>query len=83
MGTTRRAHVLGQPFIGAHLRTHWEMLRLAVVTRIPREALGQVFRLALVVPGTVLGRLPAGHTGCAHVSAFAPMPISDELRALL
>lgn len=78
-----RAHVLGQPYIGPHLRTHWEMLRLAVATRIRREALGQVFRLVLVVPGTLLGRLPAGNTGRADVSAFAPMPIPAELRASL
>jgi Protein of unknown function (DUF3703) len=78
-----RAHILGQPFIGPHLRTHWEMLRLAVATRIRGEALGQVFRLVLVIPGTLLGRLPAGNTGRANVSAFVPMPIPAELSALL
>jgi hypothetical protein len=78
-----RAHILGQPFIGPHVEAHWEMLLLAVATRIPREALGQIFRLALVVPGTLLGRLPAGNTGRSNVSAFAPMEIAEELRALL
>src|SRR5436309_1157141 len=53
-----RAHVLGQPFLGPHLRTHWEMLRLAIVTFCPQEAAGQVLRFVLVFPGTWLGRLP-------------------------
>jgi hypothetical protein len=78
-----RAHVLGQPFLRPHLRTHWEMLRLAIVTFCPQEAAGQVLRFVLVFPGTWLGRLPAGNTGRAGVSAFMPMPISEELRSLL
>ncbi|HEV3401169.1 MAG TPA: DUF3703 domain-containing protein [Acidimicrobiales bacterium] len=44
---------------------------------------GQVLRLVLAGPGSLTGRYPLGNTGGANVSAFAPMPIPDDLRDLL
>ena len=78
-----RAHILGQPRLGPHLRVHWCMLRLALRTLAPREVVGQLLRLSLVVPGTVLGRLPAGNTGRAKVSAFQPMEPEEDLQPFL
>lgn len=78
-----RAHVLGQRDFGPHLRVHLRMLRVATALRDGREIRGQLLRLALVPLGHLLGRLPAGNTGGANVSAFEPMPIAPELQRLL
>ncbi|HEX5097742.1 MAG TPA: multicopper oxidase domain-containing protein, partial [Acidimicrobiia bacterium] len=43
----------------------------------------QLFRVAVAAPGSLTGRYPMGNTGGADVSAFAPMPIPDDLRTLL
>jgi hypothetical protein len=78
-----KAHVLGQAKMIPHLRVHWLMLVLALRTYAPREALGQLLRLSLVIPGTFLKRLPAGNTGRAGVSALQPMEVEEELRRFL
>jgi hypothetical protein len=48
-----------------------------------REVLGQLFRLTVAAPGSLTGRYPVGNTGGASVSAFLPMPIPDDLSAIL
>ncbi len=74
-----RAHILAQPYFFAHLASHWHMLGFALTLRDWREAAGQLFRLALVPLGSLTGRLPAGNTGRARVSAFRPMPLPADL----
>jgi hypothetical protein len=78
-----RAHILSQPLAGPHLRTHAAMLGAAGRRRDGREVAGQLLRLVLAVPGSLTGRYPVGNTGGADVSAFRPMPIPEDLRALL
>ena|SRR6476661_1576516 len=78
-----RAHILSQPIAGAHVRTHVAMLAAAVRRRDARELAGQVFRVLVAAPGSLTGRYPVGNTGGADVSAFAPMPIPEDLRPLL
>ena len=78
-----RAHILSQPMAVPHIRTHVDMLSYAVRRRDPRELGGQLLRLVLAGPGSMTGRYPVGNTGGANVSAFRPMPIPDDLRALL
>lgn len=78
-----RVHIVSQPYVLLHLASHWAMLSFAVVTRNSGEIAGQLFRLLLVPLGALSGRLPIGNTGRANVSAFAPMPIPDELRAVV
>ena len=78
-----RAHILSQPLAVPHLRTHAAMLGAAVRRRDGREVAGQLLRLLLAVPGSLTGRYPVGNTGGADVSAFRPMPIPEDLRALL
>jgi Co/Zn/Cd efflux system component len=75
-----RAHIIAQPFLGLHLASHWQMLRFAIVRRDGREIFGQLFRLALAPVGALTGRIPTGNTGRARVSAFAPMPIPDDIK---
>lgn len=78
-----RAHVLGQRQFWPHWAVHLWMLRVAFVRSDAREAIGQLWRLFLTPFGHLTGRLPLGNTGGANVSAFAPMEISVELRAIM
>lgn len=78
-----RAHILSQPLAGRHLRTHAAMLGAALRSWDSHEAVGQVLRLLLAVPGSLSGRYPVGNTGGADVSAFQPMAVPDDLRPLL
>jgi hypothetical protein len=71
-----RLHILSQ----AQFRSHVVMLGYAVALRDGREIFGQLARLALTPLGNLTGRLPIGNTGRAHVSAFMPMEIPEELQ---
>jgi hypothetical protein len=82
-GHLERAHILSQPMAGAHVRTHLAMLTCALRRRRAREIVGQVLRLVVAGPGSWTGRYPVGNTGGADVSAFRPMPVPDDLRAVL
>jgi Protein of unknown function (DUF3703) len=78
-----RAHVLSQPMALAHVRTHIAMLGYGLRHHDGREIVGQLARLAVAAPGTWTGRYPVGNTGGANVSALTPMPIPDDLQAIL
>jgi hypothetical protein len=78
-----RAHILSQPLAATHVRTHLAMFGAAFRHHDVHEALGQVFRMLVAAPGSVTGKYPVGNTGGADVSAFEPMPIPDDLVALL
>lgn len=78
-----RAHILSQPMAVRHVRTHLAMAGFAVRRHDRREIAGQLVRLVLAAPGSLSGRYPVGNTGGADVSAFRPMPVPDDLRALL
>jgi hypothetical protein len=77
-----RAHILSQRMPLRHAHTHWRMLRLGWRSGDLRELAGQVPRL---IAALLFSRVwvPSGNSGRARVSAFAPMPISDELQRLL
>lgn len=78
-----RAHILAQSRVVLHLQTHWHMFKLGLKTGDLTEIRGQLFRLLLAGPGSALNRAPLGNTGRSSVSAFAPMPIADDLRQKL
>ena len=78
-----RAHILSQPMAGAHVRTHLAMLAFAFRRRDAHEIVGQLMRLIVAGPGSWTGRYPVGNTGGADVSAFRPMPVPDDVRAIL
>jgi hypothetical protein len=82
-GHLERAHVLSQPMARPHVRTHAMMLGAAVRRRDAHEIIGQLLRIVVAAPGSWTGRYPAGNTGGADVSALQPMPIPDDLKALL
>lgn len=77
-----RAHVLGQRSTWRHLRAHAAMFGVGIARRDAREVLGQATRL---LAAALFSRIwvPAGNTGGANVSALRPMPVPDDLRALL
>jgi hypothetical protein len=78
-----RAHILSQPMAVPHVRTHVAMLTAALRRRDRHELVGQLFRIVVAAPGSMTGKYPVGNTGGANVSAFAPMPVPDDLRPLL
>ncbi len=78
-----RAHVLSQAHAGPHVRVHGRMLCYGVRRLDLREVLGQVARVLVAAPGSWLGRAPLGNTGGADVGILTPMPIPEDLQALL
>ena len=77
-----RAHILTQQRPLLHARSHWRMFTLGWQTGDYREVAGQLPRiLAAVLFSRVW--VPLGNTGRARVSAFAPMPVSEEIQQLL
>ncbi|MBF7729148.1 DUF3703 domain-containing protein [Pseudomonas sp. N040] len=77
-----RAHILSQRLPLRHARAHWLMLRCGWQTGDYREVAGQLPRILAAVLFSLIW-VPLGNTGRARVSAFAPMPLSAELQALL
>lgn len=77
-----RAHILSQRFTIPHMRSHWRMWAWAWRQRRPREMLGQATR---ILAAMLFSRIwvPEGNTGGSNVSPIMPMPIPDDLRALL
>jgi hypothetical protein len=78
-----RAHVLGQSLTSSHTRVHWLMLRLAIKTRSPREIWGQFIRIIGAATKTPFGIYPIGNTGGSNVWFFKPMPVPEDLEAIL
>ncbi len=77
------AHIVGQSDFRLHCHVHGVMFGYAVRIRDWPEAGGQLFRLALVPLGHLLGKLPTGNIGRATVNAFQPMPISSDLQEVI
>jgi hypothetical protein len=78
-----RAHILGQQYVGPHVRTHLAMLRIGILRRDLREIVGQIMRVPAAAIGSALGVAPNGNTGGANVGFFATMAIPPDLQALL
>lgn len=77
-----RAHILSQRMSLRHAGSHWLMLRAGWQARDWREVVGQLPR---ILAALVFSRIwvPLGNSGRARVSAFQPMPLSEELKRLL
>ena len=78
-----RAHILSQAFAGPHIRVHVRMLSLGWRQRDACEVVGQLARIALAGPGSLLGRAPLGNTGGANVGIFTPMVVPTDLQQVL
>ena len=77
------AHVLSQPFAGLHTRVHAAMLLMGWKARDVREIRGQLLRLVVGGPASVVGRYPIGNTGRARVPATQPMAVRRDLANML
>jgi len=77
------AHVVSQPWAWPHMRVHVAMLVAGWHARDSREVRGQILRLLVGGPASVVGRYPTGNTGRARVSAIQPMPMRAELAEIL
>lgn len=78
-----RAHVLGQFFWKEHFYIHFLMLILSLKTFNCKEALGQIPRMLLAIPGSLFRKAPKGNVGTVRAGIFEPMPISDELKEIV
>lgn len=77
------AHILSQPWAWPHVRVHGAMFREALRERDRREILGQLVRLAVAGPGSLVGRYPTGNTGRSTMPLTATADVPADLAALL
>ncbi|MDJ0841991.1 MAG: DUF3703 domain-containing protein [Acidobacteriota bacterium] len=75
-----RAHILGQRYSYTHVQVHWHMLRVGLKRGDRREIRGQLVRLLLAVPGSLLRLAPKGNTGGADVGLFKKMEPPEDLK---
>lgn len=59
------------------------MLKHGFRERDVKEVAGQVLRIGGAATKTPLGIYPKGNTGGANVSPIKPMPIADDIAAML
>ncbi|KAB2351906.1 DUF3703 domain-containing protein [Actinomadura rudentiformis] len=78
-----RAHILSQSWAWPHTRAHWHMFVLALKCRDQKEAWGQVIRLLVGAPGSLMGRAPEGNIGRTSVGLRTVMPVPEDLAAIL
>lgn len=64
------AHIISQPYAWPHVYVHWKMLLLAFEYKVWKELWGQIPRLFLAVPGSLLGKAPAGNVGSTKMGIF-------------
>ncbi len=78
-----KAHVISQPRAWPHTKVHWQMFSLAVQTHDVKEITGQLFRLLIAAPGSMLKKYPKGNPGTSDVSAFQAVPVSTEIQGII
>jgi hypothetical protein len=79
----QRAHVIGQAFVGPHVRTHWHMLLVERRRGRVGAVVGQGVRIVLGAVGSAIGVIPLGNTGSSDVSMVQRMPIPPDLQAIV
>lgn len=78
-----RAHILGQQQFLLHMQSHWLMLKLSVEQANGSEIRGQILRLLLTPIGHLTGRLPLGNPGSSRYPVLQPLPVPEDLQAIL
>lgn len=76
------AHIVGQPYTLAHVRSHWAMMMFARRLGSQRELLAQLLRIIAAGLFTWLW-VPAGNSGRGDTSAFAREALPRDLKARL
>jgi hypothetical protein len=72
------AHLLAQPKTLPHVYVHWKMLLLAFKFKVWKEFLGQIPRLFLAIPGSLLGKAPKGNIGSTKMGIFEEKIAQDK-----
>jgi sterol desaturase/sphingolipid hydroxylase (fatty acid hydroxylase superfamily) len=75
-------HIVAQPYIGLHLRSHAAMLGLAWRSRDRAEVVAQIVRLALAPVGHALGRTPPQNVGTGRFGVMEHGTWPSELDPL-
>ncbi len=78
-----RAHILGQFFWREHFYVHILMFYLSIRVLNFREAIYQIPRILLAIPGSIFKKAPKGNVGTSRVGIFEEMPISNDLEKIL
>ncbi len=63
-------HVTFQKSPIIHFKIHYQMFCLALKHRKYNEVLGQIPRLLLAIPGSILGLAPKGNVGSTKMGIF-------------
>lgn len=63
-------HLKFQPYAWPHLVNHFRMFKLALRYGDYKEALGQIPRMILAMPGSWLGLAPKGNVGTTRMGIF-------------
>jgi hypothetical protein len=78
-----RAHILSQPWAWPHTKVHAVMLRQALRDRDAHETFGQVVRILVAGPGSLVGKYPVGNTGRTTMSLTEVAEVPADLDAIL
>lgn len=78
-----RAHIVSQPWAWPHTKVHWAMLTTALGQRDRQEILGQLIRLLVAGPGSLVGRYPMGNTGRTTMGLTETATVPAPLAALM
>lgn len=70
LNALEQAHIMSQPLPWPHFYIHWLMFTLALRHKEFKEALGQVPRMILAMPGSLLGKAPRGNVGSTKMGIF-------------
>lgn len=77
-----RAHIIGQRYPWPHTETHSLMLYLGFRQKNLKEIRGQILRLILGAPFSLINKIPVGNVGSARVSMVKPQNIPADIQAL-
>lgn len=77
------AHVIGQESTYWHVTVHAFMFLWAVRNLMPKEVLGQFFRIIGAALMTPIGLIPNGNTGGSNVSLFKAVPVKPEHKVMI
>lgn len=78
-----RAHIIGQRYPYEHTLTHWNMLLLGWHTKRIKEVFGQIIRLLLGAPFSLINKIPVGNVGSSRVSMVKPQPMPRDIEVWL
>lgn len=77
-----RAHIIGQRYPYQHTETHGHMLFLGLKSGDFKEVVGQMIRLMLGAPFSIINKIPVGNVGSTRVSMIKSQEIPKDIKNL-